>query len=98
MNEHTRVHLKNLIVRTNDILSNNIDSETILLHIKNSKYYGMDTIGSRIWQLLEHPIEVNTLIQTLVEEYEVTFENCEQDVLLFLSQLLEEKLLQILDA
>lgn len=98
MNKHTRVHHKNLIVRTNDILSSNIDSETILLHIKNSKYYGMDTIGSRIWQLLEHPIEVNAVIQTLVEEYEVTFENCEHDVLLFLSQLLEEKLLQIIDA
>lgn len=97
MTKQSKLHPADTVVRTEEILSNTVDSETILLHMKNSKYYGMDPIGSRIWEFLGHPIKVQAIILNLVEEYDVAAETCEQDVLLFLSQLLEEKLVQRVD-
>ncbi len=97
MAKYSKLYHTNTLVRISDILSASIDSETILLHIENSKYYGMDTVGSRIWELLENPIKLETVIKILIEEYDVSLELCEQDVYSFITHLLKEKLVQIID-
>jgi hypothetical protein len=98
VNDNEKLHLASTLVRINDIISSAIDSETILLHLENSKYYGMDAVGSRIWEILEKPIKLEAIINMLIEEYEVSKEQCEQDVYAYLAQLLEEGLIQIINA
>jgi hypothetical protein len=75
------------------ILFNEIDGEVVMLSIENSEYYGMDKVGSRIWQLLENPLSFNELVTILMDEYEVTEEKCCQETKNFLNKITEKKLL-----
>ena len=86
---------ESILMRKQDQLFSEIDGEVVMLSIENSEYYGMDKIGSRIWQLLEKPVTLKQLIGTLVDEYEVTEEQCTKDTLSFLEQLIEKDLVEI---
>ena len=85
-----------VIQRKSNLLFNEIDDEVVMLSIENSEYYGMDKVGSRIWQLLEKPMPFKELIESLMEEYAVTEEQCKEDSVTFLEQLTEKKLVEIL--
>jgi hypothetical protein len=84
-----------LLHRKRDMLFNEIDGEVVMLSVENSEYYGMDKVGSRIWELLEQPIHFRKLVATLMEEYEVTEQQCLEDTLSFLYKLQDKKLIII---
>ncbi len=82
-----------ILQRKPGMLFNEIDGEVVMLSIENSEYYGMDKVGSRIWQLLENPMSFKDLVAKLMEEYEVTEEQCRQETLDFVKKMTEKKLL-----
>lgn len=84
-----------IIHRSKDILSSSVDEETVLLNIDKSSYYGMGSIASRIWNLLEEPIRISSLIEILFQEFDIERQECENDVMEFLNQLKHEKLIDI---
>jgi hypothetical protein len=84
-----------IVSRSRDVVSSDIDGEAIMMSIERGKYYGMDPIASRIWELMGAPISVGDMIGILTQEYDVTRQDCEKDVLVFLSDLLSEKLAEI---
>ena len=83
------------ISQVEEIVASDIDGETVMMSIENGKYYGLDDIGSRIWQLIEKPVKVADLIDTLLERFDVARETCERDVLKFLNELNEDKILAV---
>jgi hypothetical protein len=74
--------------RNPDLIFSDMDGETVMMSIQNGEYYGLDEVGSRIWQLLENPESAETLTQKLIEEYEVSQETCLSDVMEFLIYLM----------
>jgi hypothetical protein len=79
--------------RKSDLLFNEIDGEVVMLSIENSEYYGMDKVGSRIWELLEQPVVFKDLISKLMEEYNVSEEQCFNETLEFIRSLNIKKLI-----
>ena len=90
MRELTR---ESVISQVEEIVASDIDGETVMMSIESGKYYGLDDIGSRIWEFIEKPIKVSDLIDTLLERFDVDRETCEKDVLKFLNELNEDKIL-----
>jgi len=84
-----------ILRRKQDQLFSEIDGEVVMLSVENSEYYGMDKIGSRIWQLIEKPVTLKQLIGILLNEYEVPEEQCKEDTLKFIEQLLEKDLVEV---
>ena len=82
-----------ILHRKSDLLYNIIDGEVIMLSVENSEYYGLDRIGSRIWELLEHPISFKALIDKIMDEYEVPETQCKSDTLTFINILIDKKLI-----
>lgn len=82
-----------IIQRKSDLLFNEIDGEVVMLSIENSEYFGMDRIGTHIWNLIETPISFKSLIDKLKKHYEVEEEQCIRDTSLFLNKLLEKDLI-----
>lgn len=89
------LEVNNIVVRSQDVLFSGIEEETVLLSITNSNYYGMDSVASRIWELLAEPILINSLIEQLLTEFEVPKEECENDVIEFLDTLKQQGLLVV---
>jgi hypothetical protein len=84
-----------ILQRKQDQLFSEIDGEVVMLSVENSEYYGMDKVGSRIWQLIEKPVALKQLIEILLDEYEVAEEQCKKDTLMFIEQLIEKDLVKI---
>jgi len=84
-----------VISQIEEIVASDIDGETVMMSIENGKYYGLDDIGSRIWELIEQPIKVSDLIDALLERFDVDRETCERDVLKFLNELNDDKILAV---
>jgi hypothetical protein len=86
-----------IVAQTKELVSSDLDGETVLLSIETGKYYNMDPIGSRIWKLIEEPRSVSQLINILLNEFEVEKKQCEQEVLTFLNKLAGDHLIQVLE-
>jgi len=87
-----------VLKRNGDLLSNELDGETVMMSIDSGKYYGLEEIATRVWELLEQPTSVSALCGVLVEEFDVAREQCEADVLPFLSELAKEGLVEVVHA
>lgn len=84
-----------VLQRKPGLIFNTIDDEVVMLSIENGEYYGMDKVGSRIWNLLEEPMSFEALVEKLMEEYEVTNEKCRNESKLFLVRLIDQNLIII---
>jgi hypothetical protein len=84
-----------VITRSVDFATADMEDETVMVSIENGKYYGMDPVGSRIWELLSEPQSLADLVKALCGEYEVEPERCKADVLVFLNYLRGEDLVRL---
>ena len=75
-----------------------LGEESAILNMKNSVYYGMNAVGTRIWNLLAEPRSIVQLRDVLLDEYEVEPTRCEKDLLLLLEKMRIEGLIQVRNA
>ncbi len=88
--------LLNTHVKANeDQVSCDLAGEAAILDLKHGIYYGLDPVGARIWELIQQPTEVSCVLSQLLDEYEVDAEECSQDVIALLSELLERELIEV---
>jgi hypothetical protein len=92
----SRITLTSTIKRNPELVSSDVDGEKVMMSIENGEYYGLDPVGSRIWDLIENPIRIDKLIELLLEEYEISQAQCEADTFDFLNELLSKNLLKII--
>jgi hypothetical protein len=88
---------RSIVVATRDQVSSDLAGETVVLSMQSAKYYGMDEVGSRIWELVREPIRVSDLVEAIVSEYDVQPDQCESDVRAFLGRLAAGGLLEVRD-
>lgn len=84
-----------VVLQVEKIVSSDMDGETVMMSIENGKYYGMNEIGSRIWEIIEKPVSVSGLCDRLMDEFEVDREKCRDDVIGFLRELSEDGLIVV---
>ncbi len=84
-----------IIKKTDEIVESAIDGETVMMSIENGEYYGLDSVGSHIWELIQSPIKVSELVDTLLKKYNVDHNTCESDVMEFLNELNNNKILVV---
>jgi coenzyme PQQ synthesis protein D (PqqD) len=70
-----------------DVLSREVDGETVLLDLKGEGYYGLDSVGTRIWQLLRGGVGLDDVVAQLSSEYEIDRARLEADLLQLLQEL-----------
>jgi hypothetical protein len=72
--------------RNKQILDGELDDNQVMMHLEKGKYFGLNPVGKRIWELIDQPKSYNELIQILLTEYEVSTEQCTQEVQAFLNK------------
>jgi hypothetical protein len=93
MNESLGV--SSIVVMAKEQISCPLGDESAILNLQNSMYYGLDSVGARVWVLLREPRRVEDLRDVLVSEYEVESVRCEQDLLELLEKMREEGLIEV---
>jgi hypothetical protein len=84
-----------IVVAAGEQVSCPLGEESAILNLKNSVYYGINPVGTRVWNLLKQPRSVEELRDTLLDEYEVDAELCERDLLSLLEKMRSEGLIEV---
>jgi hypothetical protein len=63
--------------------------------MQSAEYYGLDSVGSRIWELVRERILVAEIRDVIAREYDVELKRCEADVLAFLQVLAAKGLIDV---
>lgn len=53
------------------VLFQTVADESVLLNINDNRYYGLDEVATRMWQLLMEHGDEETVIRQMMEEYDV---------------------------
>lgn len=75
-------------------LSGDLGGEAVILNLKTGKYYGLNMLGARIWELLQTPRSTAVIEATILSEFEVEPDECSSEVRSFINLLKTEGLIE----
>jgi len=76
-----------VVTRSPDQVSADLSGEVVILGMRDSVYYGVDQVAARVWALLQTPMRLQSVVDTLLAEYDVAAADCADAVLAFVSTL-----------
>lgn len=76
------------------VLFQELAGDTVLLNLETGTYFGLDPMGTRIWQLLAEGQALRTIHAALADEYDVDAQQLEQDLLNFVRELSRHELIE----
>ncbi|MEM6583713.1 MAG: PqqD family protein [Pseudomonadota bacterium] len=87
--------LNQTITLSPEVISQEVSGETVLLDLESEHYFGLDEVGTRIWQLIKETDNLQTIFQTLLAEYDVSEERLTQDLDKLLTEIAELGLVKL---
>lgn len=72
---------------SDEVLFQEVSGEAVLLDLKSEQYFGLDKVGTHVWQLLNQNLPEESIIEQLLQRYEVDRPTLENDVSQLLAQL-----------
>jgi hypothetical protein len=81
-----------LLTRSEQAAGSRVGDETVILHLGSGTYFGLDPVGTRVWELLAEPRGLTGICARMEGEFDVAPEVLRADVAAFLRSLLENDL------
>ena len=66
--------------RNNKTISGRLHDEMVMMDLDQGKYFSLNPVATRIWDLLEKEMTLDELCIPLLEEYEVESHQCLEEV------------------
>lgn len=82
------VSIDSHVVVVREQVTSHLGDESVILSLNDGMYYGLNSLGTRIWGLLDRPRPVREICEMIQEGYEVGPAECEQAVLALLRDLI----------
>jgi hypothetical protein len=77
-----------------NVVFRNLAGESVLLNLDTGTYFGLDAIGTRLWNLVAEHRSTAQVINILLSEYDVDEPRLQTDVNTLIDQLLAKGLLR----
>ena len=81
------MNLNQTIALSPDVVSQKVSEETVLLDLESENYFGLDEVGTRIWQLIKETNELQSIFDTLLEEYDISEARLQLDLTTLLTEI-----------
>ena len=78
-----------------DVIFQDLEGKAVLLNLQTEFYFGLDPMGTKIWQLLSEHGKVKTVATMLLEEYDVTEVQLRSHLLDFIEKLHSKGLVEV---
>lgn len=52
----------------------------MMMSVEQGKYFELNPVSKRIWEILENPHSKSNVVAVLMEEYDVSLEQCNKEV------------------
>lgn len=79
------------------VLFRELEGESVLLNIETETYFGLDDVGTRMWNVLAEHDSIQSAYETLLAEYDVDPQTLKQDMESIIGQLHDKGLIQFAD-
>ena len=89
------MNLNQTITLSPDVISQEVSGETVLLDLESECYFGLDEVGTRIWQLLKDTSDLQLIYNTLLEEYDVEEQQLQSDLEALLTEISDLGLIKL---
>ena len=89
------MHMTDKVTIPEQVLARQVGDETVILDLASGTYFGLDPVGARIWQLMTEGKTLAEVCAAMLEEYEVTREEIERDVLKLTEELGAKQLIRV---
>ena len=83
------------VVLNDNVFYQKIDDEMVLLDMCSDNYFGLDSIGSDIWESIQDSDTLQEVFETLLDKYDVEPERLKSDLLDFVKQLEDKQLIKV---
>ena len=87
MTEQSPLTLESRVRISEDVLFQDLQGEAVLLNLNSGVYYGLDPVGTRVWQLLGTHEKLADIASAVLDEFEVEKQTCEADLLALMGEL-----------
>ena len=87
--------MQSTVLASKDQVSSRVGDEVVLLRLSTGVYYGLNAVGATIWAGLQERKSLEDIRDVILAEFEVTLEQCEQDLLGVVKHLEEEGLVEV---
>lgn len=89
------MNLTDKVTIPTQVMARQVGDETVILDLGSGTYFGLDPVGARIWQLMGEAKTLGEICGTMMDEYDVSREALERDVVELADKLLEQKLISV---
>jgi len=91
------VSADSVVVQDGEPVAARVDGDVVMLSEREGAYFGLNGVGSKIWELIAQPCRVGDVCQSLSELYDVDHATLVREVTQFLEDLLARKLVRVID-
>lgn len=91
----TEITGSSVIVASNHVTSAQVEEERVVLDLEEGVYYGLNPVGTRVWELIQEPRSIHDIVSVLATEFEVSKTTCKEDVESLIEDLEAEGLVEV---
>jgi len=95
MSDQNTLSNSSTIAVTEGYLVSDLDNEKIILDSKSGIYYGLNSVGANIWNLIQQPTKIEKVRDAISAKYSIEPSQCESDILALLDELAAEGLIEV---
>jgi hypothetical protein len=92
------MNLNQTITLSPKVVSQEVSGETVILDLESECFFGLDAVGTRIWQLIRDDADLLTIYNTLLDEYEVEEAQLQADMEVLLADACKRGLISLQEA
>ena len=85
-------------IRCPEVIGAELENSLVLLHTQTWTYLELNDTGMEVWQRLEQPRSLATVVAELVNEFEVDEPRCRRETEDFIGDLLARRFIQCIPA
>ena len=83
-----------ILSRNGEILYSPVGKEeAVMMSVEAGKYYGLNAVAARVWEILEQPMSVRDVCERIAEEFDTDPKSCAGDVIRFADDLVSHGIL-----
>jgi hypothetical protein len=76
------------------VIARQLSGEAVILDVESGTYFGLNAVGTRIWELIEAGKTLDQVCSKLLDEFEVAPEQLEGDVSALAGELQQRRLIE----
>jgi len=79
------------------VFAKEVDSEMVIFNANTEHYFGLDEVGTTIWNYIEQSRDLKVVLNSMLEKYDADKSTLEKDLNKFIKELEKSGLVEVVE-